>query len=49
MKKYKIIGENIYNFSKKIFIIGVSITIAQVIICKELKSGKIIRLRQNSN
>lgn len=43
VEKYQIIEENIYNFDKKMFMIRVGITVAQVMILKKIKGGKIIK------
>ncbi len=49
IEKYRIIGENIYNFDKKGFMIEVGITSAWVMTHKELANGKIIDVSQNGS
>lgn len=43
IEKHKIIGENIYNFDKRRFIIGVDIIFIQVMSFEKMRNKKIIR------
>ena len=49
IEKYRIIGENIYNFDKKGFRIKVGITSAWLMTHAELASGEIIRVSQDGS
>lgn len=49
VKKFKITEENIYNFDKKKFLIGVEVILIYVITYKELKNDEIISASQDSN
>lgn len=49
VEKCRITGENIYNFDKKKFMIGVGITSIQVMTHEELKSSEIIGASQDGN
>lgn len=49
VEKYRITGDNIYNFDEKGFMIGVGITSARVINLEEMRSGEIIGVSQDSN
>lgn len=49
VEKYRITGENIYNFDEKVFMIGVGITSARVMSLEEMRSGEIIGASQDGN
>lgn len=49
VEKYRITGENIYNFDEKRVMIGVGITSVQVMTHEELKSGEIIGAIEDGN
>ena len=49
IEKYRITGENIYNFDEKGFMIGVGITSARVMTHEELASGEIIGASQDGS
>lgn len=49
VEKYRIIGENIYNFNEKRFMIGFGIILIWVITHKQLVSGEIIEISQDSS
>lgn len=49
VEKYRITGENIYNFDEKGFMIGVGITSVRVMSLEEMRSGKIIGVNQDGN
>lgn len=43
VEKFRITGENIYNFDEKGFLIGVGVTSVRVITHEELRSSEIYR------
>jgi hypothetical protein len=47
IKKYKITAENIYNFDKKGFIIGLGRSFKRVITQEALKSGRVTKSKQD--
>lgn len=49
VEKFRIMGENIYNFDKKGFLIGVGVTSVRVITHEVLRSGEIIGARRDCN
>lgn len=49
VEKFRITGENIYNFDEKGFLIGVGVTSVRVITHEELRSGEIIGASQDGN
>ena len=49
IEKYYIIGDNIYNWDRKGFIIGLIYCIKYIISVEALKSGKITHINQDGN
>lgn len=49
VEKYRITVENMYNFDKKRFIIGIGQVIKRIIIKEKLWNGKIIKVSQDGN
>lgn len=49
VEKFRITGENIYNFDEKGFLIGVGIISIRVMTHKELRSDEIIGANQDGN
>jgi hypothetical protein len=49
IEKYRITAENIWNFDKKGFLIGIRRTLKRIMTVEALKSGQITKLKQDGS